>query len=132
SLPTDIKNRTITTVVTKPVRTAEIVLGRIIGFTLIGTALLAIMAAASYVFVVRSLNHVHEIRAENLDAEAMKPGHLKPGHIGTTEEAQNHKHDVILNPDGSLETDFKNGHKHSIDIKDGRYVCGPHEDMLTA
>jgi len=136
SLPTDIKNRTITTVVTKPVRTAEIVLGRIIGFTLIGTALLAIMAAASYVFVVRSLDHVHEIRAEDLDQVAMQPGQLKPGKIGTTLEAQHHKHDVILNPDGSLETDFRNGHKHSIEVKevDGKkqYVCSPHEDMLTA
>ena len=33
SLPTDIKNRTIYTIVTKPVRTGEIVLGRILGFT---------------------------------------------------------------------------------------------------
>ena len=37
SLPTDMKNRTITTVVTKPVHTSEIVLGRIVGFTIIGT-----------------------------------------------------------------------------------------------
>src|SRR4029079_14535576 len=36
SLPTDVKNKTITTVVTKPVHTSEIVLGRIVGFTIIG------------------------------------------------------------------------------------------------
>ena len=136
SLPADIKNRTITTVVTKPVRTAEIVLGRIVGFTLVGTALLAIMGAASYVFVVRSLDHVHEIRAEDLNETAMQPDQLKPGRIGTTREAQHHRHDVILNPDGTLETDFKHGHKHSIEVRevDGKkqYVCSPHEDMLTA
>ena len=45
SLPTDFKKRTIYTVVTKPVRPGEIVLGRILGFTLIGTVMLAIMGA---------------------------------------------------------------------------------------
>ena len=53
SLPTDIKNHTIYTVVTKPVRADEIVLGRILGFGAIGTAMLAIMGVASYVFVNR-------------------------------------------------------------------------------
>ena len=37
SLPADIKNRTLHTVVTKPVRASEIVLGRIVGFTAVGT-----------------------------------------------------------------------------------------------
>ena len=37
SLPADIKNRTIYTIVTKPVRASEIVLGRILGFTVVGT-----------------------------------------------------------------------------------------------
>ena len=41
SLPADIKDRTLHTVVTKPVRTSEIVLGRMVGFTLVGTVLLA-------------------------------------------------------------------------------------------
>ena len=73
SLPADIKNKTITTVVTKPVRGAEIVLGRIIGFTLIGTALLAVMCAGSYVFVVRSLNHTHIIDPADINEAALKP-----------------------------------------------------------
>ncbi len=47
SLPQDFKSKTIYTVVTKPVRAGDIVLGRILGFTLIGTALLALMAASS-------------------------------------------------------------------------------------
>ena len=38
SLPADIKNRTLHTVVTKPVRPSEIVLGRILGFAAVGTA----------------------------------------------------------------------------------------------
>lgn len=136
SLPNDIKNRTITTVVTKPVRTGEIVLGRIIGFTIICTTLLVFMGLCSYVFVVRSLAHTHEIRPEEINEVAMDPAHLKPGRIGTTEVNQNHQHDVILNSDGSLTTDFKHGHMHPVTVKevDGKkkYSVGPHEGMLTA
>ena len=51
SLPADIKNRTLHTVVTKPVRASEVVLGRIVGFTAVGTLLLVVMGAISYVFV---------------------------------------------------------------------------------
>src|SRR6478609_6784289 len=56
SLPADIKNHTIYTVVTKPVRPGEIVLGRIIGFAVIGSILLAVMGVFSYVFVSRVLS----------------------------------------------------------------------------
>src|SRR5882724_5242266 len=48
SLPADIKNHTIYTIVTKPVRPGEIVLGRILGFTMIGTLLLGVMGLLSY------------------------------------------------------------------------------------
>ncbi|MDZ4248407.1 MAG: hypothetical protein U1D32_04005 [Patescibacteria group bacterium] len=41
SLPNDFKSKTIYTVVTKPVRAGDIVLGRIMGFTLVGTVLLS-------------------------------------------------------------------------------------------
>jgi hypothetical protein len=40
SLPTDFKSKTIYTVVTKPVRAGDIVLGRIVGFTIVGTLML--------------------------------------------------------------------------------------------
>ena len=49
SLPADIKSRTIYTVVTKPVRPLEIVLGRILGFATVGTLLLIGMCLMSYV-----------------------------------------------------------------------------------
>ncbi|MCH8840823.1 MAG: ABC transporter permease, partial [Planctomycetes bacterium] len=64
SLPNDFKSKTIYTVVTKPVRAVEIILGRIIGFSIVGTVLLVIMAVCSYVFVIRSLDHTH--RTESL------------------------------------------------------------------
>jgi len=63
SLPNDIRNRTLHTVVTKPVRPSEIVLGRVIGFTIVGTALLGAMCLLSYGFVVRGLSHSHAIDA---------------------------------------------------------------------
>jgi len=66
SLPADIAGRTVYTVVTKPVRTSEIVLGRIIGFTAIGTMLLALMSVVSYIFVVRAFDHRHEIDPEQV------------------------------------------------------------------
>jgi ABC-type transport system involved in multi-copper enzyme maturation permease subunit len=136
SLPADIKNRTITTVVTKPVRPSEIVLGRIVGFTLIGTALLVVMGLSSYLFVVRSLSHSHALTAEDLTVKTVTPGETKAGVIGQTQLGQNHQHDVILREDGALETDFKHGHKHRITIAevDGKqqFTVGPHEDMLIA
>ena len=61
SLPEDIKNKTIYTVVTKPVRSSEIVLGRIMGLGAVCTALLALMALISFFFVWRGLSHEHQI-----------------------------------------------------------------------
>ncbi len=66
SLPADIKNRTLHTIVTKPVRASEVVLGRIVGFTAVITVLLVVMGAISYGFVVRGLAHTHQLAAEDL------------------------------------------------------------------
>ena len=51
SLPKDIQNKVIQTVVTKPVRRLEIVVGRILGFTAVFTFVLLLMAAASLAFL---------------------------------------------------------------------------------
>src|SRR6478736_5609768 len=67
SLPNDFKSKTIYTVVTKPVRAGDIVLGRILGFTIVGTVLLAIMALCSGVFVWRMLYHTHQVNVETLE-----------------------------------------------------------------
>ena len=66
SLPADIKNKTLHTVVTKPVRSSEIVLAHILGFTAVGTVLLILMGVISYVFVVRGLSHTHQLTAADL------------------------------------------------------------------
>lgn len=56
SLPDDIKARSLHTVVTKPVRRNEVVLGRILGFVLIGTLVLSIMGTVGYVWLYRQLS----------------------------------------------------------------------------
>src|SRR3954451_25431667 len=69
SLPNDIKNRTIYTVVTKPIRASEIVLGRILGFASVGTVMLLLMGIISYAFVTWSLNHDHEVDKASVQEE---------------------------------------------------------------
>src|SRR5438105_3989770 len=67
SLPNDFKSKTIYTVVTKPVRSSDIVLGRILGFTIIGTVLLLVMAICSAGFVWRMLDHTHSVKIDSLE-----------------------------------------------------------------
>ena len=59
SIPADIKSKTIYTIVTKPVRAGELVLGRIFGFIAVVTVLLVAMGVISYLFVVRGMQHEH-------------------------------------------------------------------------
>jgi hypothetical protein len=54
-LPEDIKARSLHTVVTKPVRRHEIVLGRILGFSAIGVLVLGVMSLVGYFWIVRQL-----------------------------------------------------------------------------
>ncbi len=136
SLPTDIKNHTIYTIVTKPVRTGEIVLGRILGFTVIGTVMLAVMGAASYLFVGRMLDHTHELTAADLREIPPDPGMPMGGKEGRTALSHNHFHEVTLDAQGNGVTDVRQGHFHRVhaETKDGqtRYIVGPPEDQLVA
>ncbi|HIA19239.1 MAG TPA: ABC transporter permease, partial [Planctomycetaceae bacterium] len=95
SLPADVKNRTIYTVVTKPVRAHEIILGRIAGFVVVGTVLLLFMGIASYFFVVRGVNHDHSIRAE---ATALDSGDVWRGE---TLDNDHHRHEFSVDKDFS-------------------------------
>ena len=111
SLPTDFKTKTIFTVVTKPVRASEMVLGRIIGITFVGTLLLFFMAGLSYFFVQFSLSHTHLL----LEQEDLSEFSIQTGMVVDS------KNRVILNG----ETQLSNGHKHKVDIRaDGSYVVG--------
>ena len=136
SLPADIKNRTLYTIVTKPVNMSEIVLGRIFGFMVIGTMLLVVMGAISYVFVIRGLSHTHELIAENLRPSEVSVADQAPTLTGPTSIDHNHKHNVTINPEGASYVEPEQNHWHKITItKDGDktvYKVGPEEGMLMA
>ena len=52
-LPADIKDRSLHTVVTKPVRRSEVVLGRILGYVFVVSLLLLVVSAVGYAWVLR-------------------------------------------------------------------------------
>ena len=113
SLPQDFKSKTIYTVVTKPVRAGDIVLGRILGFTLVGSALLAVMAAFSALFVWRMLDHTHAIDVADLQNVYDADGN-PVGKTGRTTQSQDHRHDVEIYSDGSGRALSTNEHEHVI------------------
>ncbi|HUY36395.1 MAG TPA: hypothetical protein VMV69_26900 [Pirellulales bacterium] len=113
SLPADIQNKTIFTIVTKPVRSSEIVLGRILGFIMTGTVLLAVMGLMSYVFVVRMLDHTHDLTDGDLSAATATEG-TEVGKTGVTQMARGHMHEVRLDDDGNGLTNVAQGHVHQV------------------
>jgi hypothetical protein len=136
SLPADIRSRTIQTVVTKPVRASEIVLGRIVGFTLVGTVLLALMSAISYVFVIRGLSHTHELATDTLKpVGAAAAGKARPM-TGFTDSVQGHRHKVYIDSSGQGQVDSEFGHWHEIEAKPSgegtAHALGGPEGMLQA
>ncbi len=141
SIPTDIENKTIHTIVTKPVRASEIVLGRMIGFTVMATGLLLVIGTINYGFVYRGLAHRHDLdprdvkaaeAAWNKQLEAGEP--LTPRKVRTTAplgvRAGDHRHEVYLNPKapasdkkgttltlpngGNIGSTIENDHWHAI------------------
>jgi hypothetical protein len=113
SLPNDFKSKTIYTVVTKPVRAGDIVLGRILGFTIVGTVLLAIMALCSGVFVWRMLYHTHQVNVETLENIYDASGKIV-GKKGRTTTNMQHSHEVEIYPDGTGLALSTNEHEHKI------------------
>ncbi|MEC9093905.1 MAG: hypothetical protein VX438_14445 [Planctomycetota bacterium] len=117
SLPADIKNRTIYTVVTKPVRSSEIVLGRILGFGFVGTALLLLIWIASYLFVERGLNHSHGIadaiftKIEKTGESSISGGRvsLEAEYEGKTSVVGNHWHLVEVTKLQKIKEKDENG-----------------------
>ncbi|MBW3597698.1 MAG: ABC transporter permease [Planctomycetes bacterium] len=136
SLPNDIKNRTIYTVVTKPVRGTEIILGRVLGFATVGTALLAMMCLVSYLFVVRGLDHGHAAIAETV--EEMTDRNSQPiGVRGETTLNSHHRHTFEVDADGYGRTDAQMGHWHEVLAVAGpdgatQYEVGPPQGQLLA
>lgn len=136
SLPADIRSRTIQTIVTKPVRASEVVLGRILGFAVVGTVLLVLMSVISYVFVIRGLNHAHEVVLDSLKPTgAAVEGKARPM-TGYTDSVKGHRHKLYIDSSGKGYVDSEYGHWHEIETaRSGdktTYVLGGPEDMLEA
>jgi hypothetical protein len=134
SIPNDIKNRTIYTVVTKPVRAGELVLGRIVGFMGIGTLMLIAMTAFSFLFVYRGLMHTHDVAISSFQAdEDPVKGKFEKGE---TSDSHHHHHSVTIDKDGKGTTNLVMGHTHEVTItgsgKDRKITLGPPIGMLQA
>jgi len=133
SLPNDIISRTIYTIVTKPVRASEIVLGRLVGFTLLGTVLLGVIGVLSLIFINRGLSHTHTMTAEIASddwlpiVDGLTPDGMRPFHPLAVFEAKvrtdrenDHEHRIaiIQMEDGDFEVvvDETSGHTHPVEI----------------
>ena len=127
SLPADIKSRTIYTIVTKPVRATEIILGRMVGFVAVGTMMLIPMGLASYLFVTRGLRHEH---LEVTELEELSNGDLE----GKTDFVRNHQHTFTINAgDGGVGlTDKVRGHYHLVTRDGDDFKFGPPVGALQA
>jgi ABC-type transport system involved in multi-copper enzyme maturation permease subunit len=66
SIPTDVKNQSIHTIVTKPVERFEIVLGRFLGYGILLTVGLALLSVIGVLYVVRGVRE--EARQESMTA----------------------------------------------------------------
>jgi len=146
SLPTDIRSRTLHTVVTKPVRKSEIVLGRVLGFTIVGTVLLCLMGAISYVFVTRGLMHRHQIEPADLElaektwSQSWEASTPRPPLRLRTTRVHGHRHFIYIEPvtqpaeqgkvrseypaQGDLSTEMEAGHWHSFQYQFQRGADG--------
>jgi ABC-type transport system involved in multi-copper enzyme maturation permease subunit len=139
SLPNDLKYRTIYTVVTKPVRAWEIVLGRILGFVAMGTVLTALMWASSYVFVVGGLRHSHQVDLASItDGQGGSSGRRSVQGQTTlnSQYRHTHRHNFLVDEQGQGSTDRVMSHWHQV-TRTGtddnpRYEIGPPRDALLA
>lgn len=146
SLPTDFKTKTIYTVVTKPVRASEMVLGRILGITLVGSMLLLFMSVLSYFFVQMSLSHSHILtQREDLTEVSILTGTgadrgMRVIFSGETRQSNGHKHpvEILEDRDGNRfgHVGIVNGHEHAMEIEETpegyRYSLSPAQGNVQA
>ncbi|MEM8680607.1 MAG: hypothetical protein AAGF97_14765, partial [Planctomycetota bacterium] len=130
SLPNDVKSKTIFTVVTKPVRPWEMILGRILGFAFVGTCILSLMCLISFFFVKRGLHHRHEVELASVVERDTG------GWMGTTTQNAFHRHEFATDEDGNGATDARMGHAHAVTREgtgdDAVWEVGPPQGALEA
>ena len=83
SIPNDVKNQSIHTIVTKPVEKFEIVLGRFLGYAILLSGGLAVVGGLSLIYVLRGVNP----EAEYESKKARVPIYGNVGFIGTKGES---------------------------------------------
>ncbi len=132
SLPSDISSHTIYTITTKPVRSGEIVLGRIIGFVGIGTLLLVVMWGGGYLFVMRGLAHGHQVEGELIPRQQVTGGASSELFEGQTTLDTNHRHSVTVNSQGVGRTGVQAGHWHPVRRVGESYVVDSSQGQLQA
>ena len=132
SIPNDIKHRTIYTIVTKPVRYLELIFGRVIGFTMIGTCMLIGLCAVNLVFVERGMMHSHTVAAEDVK-ETRDDNDTLLGWTGETSRSAHHRHTFTLDAAGEGITNTRAGHWHEVTRAEyGTFTVGPVRDALRA
>ena len=132
SIPGDVKNRTIYTVVTKPVRAWEVVLGRMLGFCTIGTILLAVMCLASLIFVTRGLQHEHSLaKSDLLEQQVRQDDEVHVHETGRSSAIHDHRHDVIVK-DGVVQVQREKNHYHDAELTNAEIKLGRPRGMLQA
>jgi ABC-type transport system involved in multi-copper enzyme maturation permease subunit len=140
SLPADIRERTLHTVVTKPVQKIEVVLGRVLGFIFVGTVLLALIGLISYVFVERSPYHTHELKPDMLNYTEVLPGNGGILRRGMTTVSHGHAHEVtIIERPGEMPSatvDMQKDHTHELYVSGSgtatKYTVGPPVGLFQA
>jgi hypothetical protein len=83
-IPTDVKNQSIHTIVTKPVEKFEVVLGRFLGYAVVITLGLAAVAAVSMLYIFRGVTP--EAEKESFTARVPVYARQPPVFVGTEKE----------------------------------------------
>ena len=137
SLPNDIKDRTIYTIATKPVRPLEMFWGRVLGFVTVGTLLLMVMGLISGVFVYRGLHHSHQVEATSAQLD---PDTNLNQHSGETSRDSHHRHDFFVDENTTAQgktlgttNPVIREHRHPVTLQeDGSMEIGGPQGSLQA
>lgn len=123
SLPEDIRNKTIYTIVTKPVRATEIVLGRILGFGFLGTMLLGLMGLISFLFLSRNLSHTHQVVGDSQTMASLVE--IDRGALISETTGRRVSENAVMEG----ETNVAFGHRHRLEVIE--FVAdGPDDPLL--
>jgi hypothetical protein len=103
-----------------------------LGFCAIGTILLLVMGVASFIFVVRGLQHDHVVaEAELTDEEIQLEGKSTVQQVGRSTQTHFHRHDIEIR-DGAVQVERSQDHYHDADVREGSVLLDRPQGMLQA